>query len=196
MERLESWAPVVQGAEAIANVEQRLPVDELVHKAQAGDLRAFEQLYRRHLSRVYAICLRMTGDPGTAEELTQQAFIRAWEKLELFQGERRFGPWLHRLAINVVLSHRRAWSRHRAREKTTGDMAELSHPNQAAHLGWGLDIERAMAKLPSRARQVFFLHDVEGYRHGEIAEMLGVATGTSKAQLHRARKLLREVLRK
>ncbi len=166
----------------------------LVRRAQAGELAAFEQLYRDNVRRVYAVCLRLCGDPTLAEELTQDAFVRAWEKLSSFRGESAFSSWLHPLAINLALTRRRAQKRYEARVTSTDDPWALERAPAAARPETGLDLERALRELPPGARSVFVLHDVEGYRHDEIAALTGVATGTSKAQLHRARRLLREAL--
>jgi RNA polymerase sigma-70 factor (ECF subfamily) len=179
----------------IASEEGRPQLAESVTRARNGDLAAFEELYQEHAGRVYAICLRMTADPSRAEELAQEAFVRAWEKLGSFRGAGEFGGWLRRLTINVVLADRRSRGRRQAREAGTDDVARFRHPADAFHPGSGLDLEAAIAKLPPGARTVFVLHDVEGYRHDEIARLLRVATGTSKTQLHRARKLLREALK-
>jgi RNA polymerase sigma-70 factor (ECF subfamily) len=130
----------------------------------------------------------MTADPALAEEFTQETFVRAWRKLRSFRGDSGFFAWIRRIAINVVLSDRRGRGRGPAEE------VESEHLASALDPGAALDLESAIAKLPVGARTVFVLHDVEGYRHDEIAGMLGVAAGTSKAQLHRARKLLREAL--
>jgi RNA polymerase sigma-70 factor (ECF subfamily) len=131
--------------------------------------------------------LRLSGDPAKAEELTQEAFIKAWRSLAGFRGDSRFGTWLHRIAVNGALAEfRRA-------AKGTEPLSELEEASTQTPATM-LDLETAIAQLPNGAREVFVLHDVEGYQHGEIAEMTGVATGTSKAQLHRARKLLREKL--
>src|SRR5881398_998874 len=142
---------------------------DLIQRAQQGDQAAFEALYRAHVGRVYALCLRLTADRARAEELTQDAFVRAWERLASFRGESAFSSWLYRLTVNVVFLGQRAGQ---------------------------LDLERAIAALPPGAREVFVLHDVEGYRHHEIARLNGIAVGTSKAQLFRARRLLREALSK
>jgi RNA polymerase sigma-70 factor (ECF subfamily) len=170
---------------------------ELVRRAQAGDRTAFEQLYRDNVRRVYALCYRMAGTPDLAEELAQDVFVRAWQKLGSFRGESAFSSWLHPLTVNVALSERRSRRRRQARVTTTDDLTEFERPGPPARSDGpesGFDLERALAVLPPGARAVFVLHDVEGYKHEEIAQMTGVATGTSKAQLHRARKLLREVL--
>ena len=171
-----------------------MPEQDLVVRAQGGDTAAFEGLYESHAGRVYALCLRMVGDPARAEDLTQEAFVRAWEKLRSFRGKSTFATWLHRLTVNVVLGEMRA----RGRRKDEGVASEELHlvPDlrPAREPASGIDLERAIAMLPSKARQVFVLHDVEGFRHDEIAKLTGIATGTSKAHLHRARRILREAL--
>jgi RNA polymerase sigma-70 factor (ECF subfamily) len=163
--------------------------------AAAGDRTAFERLYRRHVDRVYTLCARMVGDRTRAEELTQDVFVRAWEKLHLFRGESSFGTWIHRLAVNVVLNARksegRRWSRVEDDDEGDGVDRIAALPSTP---GDRMDLDSAIAKLPPGARRVFTLHDVEGYKHEEIAEMLGVTTGATKAQLHRARMLLRGAL--
>ncbi len=167
--------------------------------AVAGDRVAFERVYRAHVDRVYSVCVRMTADRTLAEELTQDTFVRAWQKLSLFRGESAFATWLHRLAVNVVLNARKSEGRMRKRVTTsTDEQEEESGVQTAAPLtfapGEWMDIEAAIARLPPGARRIFVLHDVEGYRHEEIGEMLGITSGGSKAQLHRARMLLREAL--
>jgi RNA polymerase sigma-70 factor (ECF subfamily) len=163
--------------------------------AASGDRRAFERLYRAHVNRVYSVCARMTGSRTSAEELTQDVFVRAWEKLTLFRGESAFSTWLHRLAVNVVLNARKAEGRARSRVEGSGDPEVLEGARSSIpRHGDRIDLEEAIAMLPPGARQVFVLHDIEGYKHEEIAGMLGVTSGGSKAQLHRARLLLREAL--
>jgi RNA polymerase sigma-70 factor (ECF subfamily) len=166
----------------------------LVDRAAKGDVEAFEELYRENVGRVYLLCMRMCGDPSHAEELTQEAFVRAWTKLGSFRGASRFSTWLHRVTVNVVLGDRRSTMRRETRVRPAG--GELSPELMAAEPppGQTLDLERSIAALPEGARTVFVLHDVEGYRHQEIADLTGLAVGTSKAQLHRARKLLRKAL--
>lgn len=173
------------------------PAHDDVALAASGDRRAFERLYRAHVDRVFSVCVRMVGDRARAEELTQDAFVRAWEKLGTFRGEAQFGTWLHRLAVNVVLNDRETEGRRRDRHDegiedmdtiATGDVRPLPVP------GLSLDLEEAIAALPPGAKKVFVLHDVEGYTHEEIGEMLGVTSGGCKAQLHRARMLLRRML--
>ena len=165
-----------------------------IDRAIEGDARAFEHLYRKHAGRVYALCLRMTADPALAEELAQDAFVRAWEKLDTFRGNSQFGTWMHRLTVNVVLSALRGRTRRLQREVATEQLADLPAEAPTQEPGVMRDLERAIASLPEGARKVFVLHDVEGYKHEEIAAMTGTATGTCKAQLHRARRLLREKL--
>ncbi len=172
------------------------PSDDVTLAAN-GDRRAFERLYRDNVDRIFSVCVRMVGDRGRAEELTQDAFVRAWEKLGTFRGDSLFSTWLHRLAVNVVLNAREAEARRRDRHDdgiedldtiSYGDVRPLPVP------GLSLDLERAIATLPPGAKRVFVLHDVEGYTHEEIAEVLGVTAGGCKAQLHRARMLLRRML--
>ncbi len=168
-----------------------------VDKARAGDRLAFEQLYRSHCDRIHALCWRMCGgDRALAEDMVQEAFVRAWNKLHLFKGDSKFGTWMHRLTVNVVLSDRRIRVKRVQREQEFGDDLErvlVGERNVIA--GLRKDLEAAIAGLPERARSVLVLYDIEGYQHNEIAEMTGMAVGSSKAQLHRARKLLREVLK-
>jgi RNA polymerase sigma-70 factor (ECF subfamily) len=166
---------------------------DLIRRAQLGDRVAFEELYRAHVGRVYALCLRLTADRALAEERTQDAFVRAWERLATFRGESTFSSWLYRLTVNEVLLGRRAERRREQRIVTSEDPAALERPREAGG-GLALDLEGALAALPPGAREVFVLHDVEGYRHEEIAQLTGIAVGTSKAQLFRARRLLREAL--
>ncbi len=169
-----------------------------IARARSGDLSAFEALYRANVSRIYGLCLRLCGDAALAEDLTQEAFVRAWQKLDSFRGESAFSSWLYPLAVNVALTERRSRRRRDLRLVVTDDLAPFENPDRPPRSGGPesrLDLERALATLPPGARSVFVLHDAYGFKHGEIAEMTGVATGTSKAQLHRARKLLREALK-
>jgi len=166
----------------------------LVNRVQAGDVDAFEPLYRSHVDRVYALCLRMSRDPAEAQELTQDAFVRCWERIGSFRGDSRFGTWLHRVAVNVVLEHTRTRNRREARVDPTDDPEILGGVATERSDDTRMDLERAVRELPPKARTVFILHDIEGYRHREIAEMTGSAPGTMRAQLHRARRLLMEAL--
>jgi RNA polymerase sigma-70 factor (ECF subfamily) len=165
-------------------------VNQQIRKAQGGDPDAFRSLYEEHGGRVFALCLRLADDRRHAEELTQDVFVRLWEQLGSFRGESAFSTWLHRLAVNVVLGSRRSTGRRSQRVVSTDEPERYQAATRNEFPD--LDLEAAMAGLPEGARAVFVLHDVEGYQHGEIAEMMGIATGTSKAQLHRARRLLRE----
>jgi RNA polymerase sigma-70 factor, ECF subfamily len=172
--------------------------DSDVARAAAGDRSAFERLYRQHTNRVFSLCARMVNDRARAEELTQDVFVRAWEKLHLFRAESSFATWLHRLAVNVVLNARKSDGRQRSRfeenDEEVGMDALPGVVGMPLAPGDMLDLEDAITRLPPGARRVFILHDVEGYKHEEIAEMLGVTSGATKAQLHRARLLLREAL--
>lgn len=166
--------------------------DALVRASGAGDLGAFETLYRRHLGRVHGIISRLVGHPrARAEELTQDAFVRAWQALPGYRFESAFSTWLYRLAANTALMELRS----RRSRPTDGDdtgLEELGSPDSAGHAtALSLDLDRAVAGLPPRARAVLVLHDVEGWTHQEIAAELDMAVGSSKAQLHRARRLLR-----
>ena len=168
--------------------------DDLVARAQAGDQTAFRELYRQHAGRVYALCLRLTGDGRDAEERTQDVFVRLWDKLRSFRGDSAFSSWLHRLAVNVVLNERRTTGRRERRVMSAEDPDAVVGAQHTAPLHLNIDLERAIAELPDGAREVFVLYDIEGYGHGEIAQLVGIAEGTSKAQLFRARRLLREKL--
>ena len=170
----------------------------LVDRAVSGDRAAFEKLYRRHRDRIYGLVWRLAGgDAGLAEDLLQEAFVRAWQKLDSFRGDSRFGTWLHRLSVNVALSDRRIRMRRVQREtELEGAVERITHGDADVRAAEQMDLEHAIAQLPERARTVLVLFDVEGYSHAEIADMTGMAVGSSKAQLHRARKLVREDLEK
>ena len=170
--------------------------DDLVARAQGGDQTAFRDLYRQHAGRVYALCLRLTGEAGAAEERTQDVFVRLWDKLSSFRGESAFSSWLHRLAVNVVLNEQRARGRREQRVRPVADPGALERGGGRGEptVGLRIDLEHAIAGLPDGAREVFVLFDIEGYGHAEIADLVGIAEGTSKAQLFRARRLLRERL--
>ncbi|HEX7078544.1 MAG TPA: RNA polymerase sigma factor [Candidatus Eisenbacteria bacterium] len=161
-------------------------------RAQNGDTRAFERLYRAHVARVLGLARRMLGGDH-AHELTQDVFVRVWEKIGTFRGEAAFGTWLHRVAVSVILHRRNALRIERGRIKDDDSALELV-PARPATSDLGMDFERAVSKLPEGARIVFVLHDVEGFKHEEIAEMMGITSGTTKAQLHRARMILRQHL--
>ncbi|MGH7568330.1 MAG: RNA polymerase sigma factor [Gemmatimonadales bacterium] len=157
--------------------------------AASGDARAFERLYGTHVARIHSLVRRML-DTDEADDLTQDIFVRAWDKLPTFRGEAAFGTWLHRLAVNVVLARRRTVGVERGRfQGGAGAIDGLAARRETPEMT--LDFEEAIARLPDGARQVFLLHDVAGYKHEEIAELLGVVPGTSKSQLHHARMALR-----
>jgi RNA polymerase sigma-70 factor (ECF subfamily) len=167
------------------------PEHELVVRAQRGDVAAFEALYHASSGRVFALCLRMAGDRARATELLQDVFVRVWERLGSFRGEAAFGTWVHRLAVNVVLENRRRDERRAAGESGAAEEAcELD----GLTVERTMDLETAVSRLPAGARRAFVLHDIEGYKHHEIAKMTGLAEGTLRAQLHRARQLLMEML--
>ena len=170
----------------------------LVERAREGERMAFEELYRRHRNHVYGLVWRLCGgDHALAEDLLQEAFVRAWQKLDSFRGDSRFGTWLHRLSANVALSDRRSRIRYIDRETALEGSAERGATGEKdVYAGLRMDLEQAIAKLPERARTVLVLYDIEGYSHAEISEIAGMAVGSSKAQLHRARKLVREELDK
>ena len=167
---------------------------ELVSRARAGDMGAFEVLYRENVRKVFALCFRMASNPTLAEELTQDVFVKAWERLSTFRGESAFASWLYPIAVNLALSERRSRRRREMRVVTTDDLAPFESSETREKPDLAVDLERALATLPPGARSVFVLHDVEGMKHEEIAEKVGIVAGTSKAQLHRARRLLREAL--
>jgi RNA polymerase sigma-70 factor (ECF subfamily) len=149
-----------------------------------------------HVGRVYALCLRIAADSGRAEELTQDVFVRVWEMIGSFRGESAFSSWLHRVTVNAVLVDIRSSRRRSARVFVTDDLTAYDTTETDSPPGTALDLESAIASLPPQARMIFVLHDIEGYRHEEIANLMNLAPGTCKAQLHRARKLLKEVLGK
>jgi RNA polymerase sigma-70 factor (ECF subfamily) len=165
----------------------------LVRRSLDGDMAAFEQLYRGHVGRVHGAILRLVGmDRGRAEELTQDAFVRAWQKLSSFRHESAFSTWLYRLGVNTALMELRG--RRDSKETDVEDLDLAAGGDVPFCAGERGDLERAVSNLPPRARAVLVLHDVEGWKHEEIANELGMAVGSSKAQLHRARGLLRRTL--
>lgn len=161
--------------------------------AAAGDQQAFERLYRTHVSRMHSLVRRMVGAEGDADELVQDAFVRAWQRLSTFRGEAAFGTWLHRLTVNLVLNWQKGRNRGRKLFDDDDSAIDLASSRRETPEA-GMDLEAAMKRLPKGARQIFVLHDVEGFRHEEIAQLLEITSGTSKAQLHRARMLLRRHL--
>ena len=163
-----------------------------VAAAAAGDVRAFERVYRRHVARIHSTAVRMLG-AEEADDATQDVFIRAWQRLGQFRGDSAFGTWLFRLAVNVMLSRREVVSIRQKRHVDDAEVVEtLSSPDASPEMG--LDFQAAIERLPPGMRRIFVLHDIEGYKHDEIAAMLGIAQGTSKSQLHRVRMVLRKYL--
>lgn len=162
----------------------------LVLRARQNDYGAYEQLYRLHVGRVYGLCLRLCNDRETAEDLAQETFVLAWRKLAGFRGDSAFGSWLYRIATNATLSYLR-------KQKPfirSLDIDAIAAPLEQDPAGQQLSLERAIGLLPDGARAVFVLYIIEGYTHDEIARMLEIAQGSSKAQLHRARQLLKGYL--
>ena len=179
-----------------AAVSRRAVTAPVRTPAEQSRAALLERLYEDHADRIYGLCLRMSGDRVRATELAQDVFVRAWEQLDRLRPDSDAGAWLWRLATNTVLNEMRGERRRVARVAPVAEPALL----ERAPLGTPLPVRRlsldaAMARLPERAREVFVLHDVEGFAHGEVAEMLGVAEGTVRAHLHRARTLMREALR-
>lgn len=182
------------------NAQATPAAEDDVSLAARGDRRAFERLYRSNVDRVFSLCARMVADRTRAEELTQDVFVRAWEKLAQFRGESAFSTWLHRLAVNLILNDRKSERRETGRmdhsvedvDVLPGRRARGTETDNSPALS--IDLEMAIRALPPGARRVFVLHDVQGYTHEEIGGMLGVTSGGCKAQLHRARMLLREAL--
>jgi RNA polymerase sigma-70 factor, ECF subfamily len=167
-------------------------VNDDVALAAAGDGSAFERIYRTHVARIHSLTRRMLGS-HEADEVTQDIFVRTWQKLGQFRGDSQFSTWLHRLAVNVVIERRRSFAIQR--ERMTDDPAALDLVTVApARADLTVDFEAAIEQLPPGAREIFVLHDVEGYKHREIAAMLDITSGTSKRQLHRARMLMRKHL--
>jgi RNA polymerase sigma-70 factor, ECF subfamily len=171
---------------------------ELVKRAQQGDDNGFKQLFEMNVNRIYAFCLRMSTNPQLAEEITQDVFVKAWENLSKFRGESKFTTWLHSIAVNEFLTQKRSEKRFMQRFVQTDDVLKYDRHGEKPeyHFNTNIDLENAISSLPEQAKMVLVLHDIEGYQHKEIAEMTNIKVGTSKAHLHRARKILREELSK
>ena len=183
------------GSKGVAAVTEPGLIDEQdwVQRAQQADTTAFESLYRLHVDRVYGLCLRMTGNPSEAEDCTQEAFIQAWNKLSKFGGDSAFSTWMHRIAVNSVLGRMRKARRELDKMQAVMDISPV--PETVGDSGNFEDLQNAVDDLPDGARHVFVLHAVYGYSHDETGDMLGIAAGTSKAQLHRAKRLLAQQLK-
>ncbi len=188
-------APVTDYSRLMVSLERPALTDEAdwIARAQRSDPRAFVCLYRMHIDRVYGLCLRMTGNVSEAEDCAQEAFIQAWNKLDRFRGDSAFGTWLHRIAVNTVLGRIRKSKREQDRIQLAAEQAPS--PITAADTGDLRDLSEAIDRLPEGARYVFVLQAVYGYSHEETGNMLDIAPGTSKAQLHRARRLLAQQLK-
>ncbi len=186
--------PVSDYSRHMVAVEKSELTDEAdwIDRAQRSDSQAFESLYRMHIDKVYGLCLRMTGNVSEAEDCAQEAFIQAWNKLDRFRGDSAFATWLHRIAVNAVLGRMRKSKREQDRIQIAAQ--ESSSPASIGDSGELRDLSDAVDKLPQGARHVFVLYAVYGYSHDEASNMLGIAPGTSKAQLHRARRLLAQQL--
>jgi RNA polymerase sigma-70 factor, ECF subfamily len=195
--------PLWSSAKSAASFEAEIaPLSDhaLAIAAAGGDMGAFEQLYTRHNRRVYSVCLRMTQNAAEAEDLAQEVFIQLFRKIGSFRGESAFTTWLHRLTVNQVLMHFRKRSVKLERTTEEGDtpvqiVRGTENPDKMPVLD-RISLERALKQLPPGYRSVFVLHDIEGHDHAEIAKMIGVAVGTSKSQLHKARMKLRRLLKK
>jgi RNA polymerase sigma-70 factor (ECF subfamily) len=188
---LEGALPLELNVKARAPLAGAAPLDD-VALAAAGDVRAFERVYQAHLPRVNSLVRRMTAGRDS-DELTQDIFVRLWQKIGSFRGDSAFATWLHRLAVNVVIERFRSDTTRRQRLHDGEEIFEtLAAPSRSGDLS--MDFETALAKLPDGAREIFVLHDVEGHKHHEIATLLDISVGTSKAQLHRARMMLRKHL--
>ncbi len=196
---LKQW-PTLNVATEVSAETDSLTDYSLAQKSAQGDVNAFEQLYKRHQRRVYSLCLRMTQNIPEAEDLAQEVFVQLFRKIGSFRGDSAFTTWLHRMTVNQVLMHFRKRSvklEHTTEEGETPDpIVRGTEDPRAMPVLDRIALDRAMAKLPPGYRKVFVLHDVEGHEHEEIAKILGVAVGTSKSQLHKARMKLRELLRK
>lgn len=186
---INDYSQSMPAANTNAHAEERA----LIKRAQRADAQAFEALYRLHIDKVYGICLRMTGNVSEAEDCAQEAFIQAWNKMQKFRGDSAFSTWLHRIAVNAVLGRMRKSKREQDRITA---VAEILTPTlDTGDSGELRDLSEAVDRLPEGARNVFVLHAVYGYSHDEAGSMLGIAAGTSKAQLHRARRLLAQQLK-
>ena len=190
-ERAPKPAAVASSGRAPAGTGAEL--DDYVARAAAGDVHAFERLYETHVPRVHSLVRRMAGGRDT-DELTQDVFVRVWQKLGSFRGDSAFGTWLHRLAVNVVIERFRQDATRRQRLHDGDEIFDtLASPLRSGDIR--MDFESALERLPDGAREIFVLHDVEGYKHREIGTLLQISSGTSKAQLHRARMMLRRHLK-
>src|SRR5512143_447339 len=186
-------ARVRKSTESISMANDVGAVDDVVRRAQGGDVEAFESLYHAHSAAIYALCRRMVETDGEAIDLVQDIFVRAWERLTTFRGQSSLATWLHRLGVNVVLEQLRS-SKRDATRLIEGDDSTFGSRSPGGQIDARIDLDAALVQLPGGARTVFVLHDIEGYSHDEIAQMTGIAPGTARAQLWRARRALMRLL--
>jgi len=182
---------ILADPQADEKARQRALERALVERAQNNDTLAYEQLYAMHIGRVFALCVRLCSDRDMAEDLAQESFVLAWRKLASFRGDSAFGSWLYRITTNTVLSYLRKQKPFR----NMLDVDDIEEQGQTEDIGLRISLDDAIAGLPDGARAVFVLYSLEGYTHDEIGELLGIAQGSSKAQLHRARQLLQAKLK-
>jgi RNA polymerase sigma-70 factor, ECF subfamily len=188
-------APDIDGvADRTSKAGDSAAMAQVIERARSGDVDAFEMVYRAHATAIHALCLRMSGDRAVARDLVQDVFVRAWERLPSFRGQSSLATWLHRLAVNVVLEKWRSAKRDALRMIDDPDGVAFDAPMVQTDLDSAMEIEGAMARLPAGARAVFVLHEIEGYSHEEIAVMTGIAPGTARTQLFRARRALAKML--
>lgn len=181
---------LIDAKQAFTKTTEAVPDDELISAVKQGDQKAFAQLYRNHEQRVYALCLRLLADVQLAEDVTQEVFVQLWHKIAQFQGQSKFTTWLHSVTSNIAISYLR---KHKNWLQKVVSFESRGMDEQSIAMCSGLNgLDKLILKLPERARLVFVLHAVEGYRHEEIANMLNMAVGSSKSQYHRARQLLQE----
>lgn len=189
-------APDTDGvADTTTNAGDSSAMAQIIDRARSGDVDAFETIYRAHTAAIHALCLRMSGDRAVASDLVQDVFVRAWERLPSFRGQSALATWLHRLAVNVVLERWRSEKRDALRMIDDPDGTSVEAPAMQADRDSAIEIEDAIARLSAGARAVFVLHEIEGYSHEEIAAMTGIAAGTSRTQLFRARRALAIMLK-
>src|SRR6201987_5336445 len=194
--------PVAAGKGDLTDPKQKITEAEAIERAKQGDAAAFETLYQLHKRRVYSLCLRMVSNPSQAEDLAQEAFLQLFRKIGTFRGESAFSTWLHRMAVNVVLMQLRKKGlpivpleeNIETEEETPRKEPGADDPRLAGSID-RMQLQRSIAALPPGYRMIFLLHDVEGYEHNEIAEIVGCSIGNSKSQLHKARMKLRDLLK-
>lgn len=171
-----------------ALLEQRLK--GLIDAAKSGDRAAYQQIYQQHIGQVFALCFRLTGDKDHAEEAAQEVFIQVWQKLQNFKGDSKFSTWLHSVTSNVTISYLRRQKQWWQKMLNIEDSPAQDMPSEG--LSQEIDLDEYIVRLPERARIVFVLYAIEGYRHEEIAERMNIAVGSCKAQFHRAKQLMKE----